>query len=146
MSKGLYLKTIYIYIYISMRASLKLCLLLPMPLQKAQSTKTGKGDSVCPRRLRSMHLAAPLITQANHNPRSSQGRKRAEKIHYKAADLLLHGPPLPDLHLQLSSSFPPKFLFSLLFSIFEDVTKFFHQHEMLTGKSQVYFVQCAFAR
>lgn len=93
-----------------------------------------------------MHLAAPLITQANHNPRSSQERKRAEKIHYKAADLLLHGPPLPDLHLQLSSSFPPKFLFSLLFSIFEDVTKFFHQHEMLTGKSQVYFVQCAFAR
>lgn len=76
-----------------MRASLKLCLLLPMPLQKAQSTKTGKGDSVCPRRVRSTHLAAPLITQANHNPRSSQGRKRAEKIHYKAADLLLHGPP-----------------------------------------------------
>lgn len=52
---------------------------------------------------------------------------------------------LPDLH-QLYSSLPPNFPSAPLFSIFEDVTKFSHQHEMFTVKSQVYFVQCAFAR
>lgn len=53
---------------------------------------------------------------------------------------------LPDLHLQLFSSLPPNFPSVPLFSIFEDVTEFSHQHEMFTVKSQVYFVQCAFAR
>lgn len=126
-------------------------------VQKTQSTnddETEQEDPVHPGRLRSsrMHLASPLQcfphhTLPIHNPSPGWDGPGVKGSWWSCILIAVQCfASLPDLHLQLCSSLPPNFPSVPLFTIFEDVTEFSHQREMFTVKSQVYFVQCAFAR
>lgn len=94
-----------------------------------------------------LYSAASNVTHVHvHNPTSTPGQMRGERIHGEAAVSFLCD-VLCLLQICISTpSLPPKLLSLLLFSITEDVTEFSLQHEMFTGKSQVYSVQCVFAR
>lgn len=109
--------------------------------------KTEQSDPHCVQGWRSstctllLHSATAHITLAlAHNPTGmEEGWREPGRSCSWFVSLL-------DVHLQLYSSLPLKFPFFRLFSTTEDVTRFSHQREMFTWKSQLYFAQCVCAR